>query len=240
VKYAIISDIHSNLEAFERTLSEIDDIGVNWIICLGDIVGYGANPNECVDIIRERNIISIMGNHDVVACGRKEPIDFNPIARDAALWTRNELTTENKDFLNNLPQAKEIEDFLIVHGSLSDPDLYIFSNEDASMEFDLMDNYNICFFGHTHVRIYYVYLNNLIENFYYDNIGINGDNKYLINPGSVGQPRDRDPRASFLIYDHKDNEVKFIRLEYDIYSAQEKIILAGLDKMLAYRLSVGL
>ncbi|MDA2919567.1 metallophosphatase family protein [Desulfobacterota bacterium AH_259_B03_O07] len=240
MKYAIISDIHSNLEAFERTLLEIDDIGVNWIICLGDIVGYGANPNECVDIIRERNIISIMGNHDVVACGRKEPIDFNPIARDAALWTRNELTTENKDFLNNLPQAKEIEDFLIVHGSLSDPDLYIFSNEDASMEFHLMDNYNICFFGHTHVRIYYVYLNNLIENFYDDNIGINGDNKYLINPGSVGQPRDRDPRASFLIYDHKDNEVKFIRLEYDIYSAQEKIILAGLDKRLAYRLSVGL
>jgi len=240
MKYAIISDIHSNLEAFERTLLEIDDIGVNGIICLGDIVGYGASPNECVDIVRERNIISIVGNHDVVACGKKEPMDFNPIAREAALWTRDELTKESEEYLNNLPQAKEIEDFLVVHGSLTDPNFYIFSDQDASIEFSHMVNHNICFFGHTHVRIYYVYLNNLVESFDDDSISINGNTKYLINPGSVGQPRDGDSRASFLIFDENEKQIDFVRLDYDIDTAQEKIIQAGLDRKLAYRLSLGL
>ncbi len=240
MNYAIISDIHSNLEAFERTLVEIDGMGVDKIVCLGDIVGYGASPNECLDIVRERQLTSIIGNHDMVACGRGEPYNFNPIARDAALWTRNELTEENRDFLSSLPHQRQIEDFMIVHGAISDPDLYIFSSFEASIEFNLMVKAKTCFFGHTHVKVYYVYSHGRAEGFTDDEIELSGENLYLVNPGSVGQPRDRDPRASFLIYEHDEKTIKFFRLEYDIMTAQEKIIAAGLDKRLAYRLSTGM
>jgi predicted phosphodiesterase len=239
MNYAVISDIHSNLEAFERTLSEIDGMGVDKIVCLGDIVGYGASPNECLDIVRERQLTSVIGNHDMVACGRGEPYNFNPIARDAALWTRNELTDENRDFLFSLPHQRQIEDFLIVHGAISDPDLYIFSSSEAFLEFNLMIEAKICFFGHTHVKVYYVYAHGRVECFTNDEVELSEENFYLINPGSVGQPRDRDPRASFLIYEHDEKTIKFFRLEYDIMTAQEKIIAAGLDKRLAYRLSMG-
>jgi putative phosphoesterase len=239
MNYAIISDIHSNLEAFERTLFEIDRIGVDEIVCLGDIVGYGASPNECVDIVRERKLTSIIGNHDMVACGKHEPYNFNPIARDAALWTRRELTKGNRDFLYSLPHQLEIQDFLIVHGAISDPDLYLFSSSEAILEFNLMIKAKICFFGHTHIKVYYVCSHGSVEGFTDDEVGLSGENLYLVNPGSVGQPRDRDPRASFLIYKHDEKTIKFIRLEYDIMTAQEKIIGAGLDKRLAYRLSIG-
>ena len=238
--YAIISDVHSNLEALERVLKEIDRFRANKTICLGDIVGYGANPNECVDIIKERNVESIIGNHDIVACGKKEPYDFNPVARAAVLWTRKMLTSENREFLNNLPDMKLVDDFLIVHGAVSDPDLYIFSSYEARMEFKLMKKHNVCFFGHTHVRTYYVLVNDDIRQFFDHEFKIEPKAKYLINPGSVGQPRDRDPRSSFLIYDSKEGYVKYIRLEYDIGTAQKKIIDVGLDRRLADRLSLGM
>jgi diadenosine tetraphosphatase ApaH/serine/threonine PP2A family protein phosphatase len=238
MRYAIISDIHSNLEALNRVLEEIDKLHVNKTLCLGDIVGYGANPNECIEIIKERNVESIIGNHDIVACGKKEPYNFNPVARAAALWTRKELTPENGEFLYNLPHMKSVDDFLIVHGAISDPDLYIFSSYEAGDEFELMKKHKVCFFGHTHVRTYYILTNDIGQLFDYE-LNIEPNNKYLINPGSVGQPRDGDPRASFLIYDGEDSFIKFIRLEYDINTAKRKIIEAGLDKRLAERLSYG-
>ncbi|MBI2487318.1 MAG: metallophosphoesterase family protein [Deltaproteobacteria bacterium] len=239
MKYGIISDIHANLEALNTTLQEIDKLDANKIICLGDIVGYGANPNECLERIKERKIDSIMGNHDVVACGKKEPDNFNPVARDAALWTRHVLTQENREFLYNLPERREFEDFLIVHGGISDPDLYIFSTYDTIPEFNLMKKQSVCFFGHTHVRTYYVFQDDAITCLFDYEIKIEPKAKYLINPGSVGQPRDRDPRASFLIYDTEKGIVKFTRLEYDLSLAQKKIIEAGLDRRLADRLSMG-
>jgi diadenosine tetraphosphatase ApaH/serine/threonine PP2A family protein phosphatase len=239
MRYAIISDIHSNLEALKRVLEEIYKRGADKIICLGDIVGYGANPNECVDIIREGNVESIIGNHDIIACGKDEPYNFNPVASAAALWTRKELTPENKEFLNNLPDMRLLDDFLIVHGAISDPDSYILSSYDARMEFKLMRKHNICFFGHTHVRIHYTLSNDDVRQSFDYEFNIEPTSKYLINPGSVGQPRDRDPRASFLIYDKKKGFVKFIRLEYDIKEAQRKIIEAKLDRRLADRLSYG-
>ncbi len=239
MNYAIISDIHSNLEAFERILFEIDKIGVDEIVCLGDIVGYGASPNECLDIVRERQVTSIIGNHDMVACGSGDAHNFNPIARDAGLWTRNELTEVNRDFLSSLPHQRVIEDFLIVHGAISDPDLYIFSSSEAFLEFNLMIKARICFFGHTHVKVYYVCSNSRVQSFTDDEVRLSEENLYLVNPGSVGQPRDRDPRASFLVFEHDKKNIKFFRLEYDIMTAQEKIIDAGLDKRLAYRLSMG-
>ncbi len=240
MKYAIISDIHSNLEALRRVLEEIDKLGVDRIICLGDIVGYGANPNECVEIIRERKIESIMGNHDIVACGGKEPFDFNPVARDAVLWTRAALTAENRKFLHNLPEAREMDGFLIVHGAISDSDLYVFSEYDAFSEFKLMKKWNICFFGHTHVRAYYIFLGDDVCCLSDYEFKIEPEAKYLINPGSVGQPRDRDPRSSFLVYDSEEAIVSFIRQEYDIELAKKKIIKSGLDRRLADRLYLGI
>jgi predicted phosphodiesterase len=240
MKYAIISDIHSNLEALKSVFREIDKLGADRTICLGDVVGYGANPNECLEIIRERKIESIIGNHDVVACGKREPFDFNPVAKEAALWTRAVLTTENREFLRNLPEARGIDGFLIVHGAISDPDLYIFSVYDAFSEFKLMKKWNICFFGHTHVRTYYVFLGDDVRCLSNYEFKIEPEGKYLINPGSVGQPRDRDPRSSFLIYDSEESVVRFIRQEYDIESAKKKIIESGLDRRLADRLSLGI
>ncbi len=239
MRYAIISDIHSNLEALKRVLEEIDRLGVDKTVCLGDIVGYGGNPNECVEVIKERNVESIIGNHDKVACGKEEPYNFNPVARAAALWTRKELTPDNREFLNNLPDTRFLDDFLMVHGAVSDPDLYIVSSYDALMEFRLMKKNSVCFFGHTHVRTCYTLLNDDVRQSFDHELRIEPDYKYLINPGSVGQPRDRDPRASFLIFDKKEGSVKFIRLEYDIEKAQRKIIEAGLDRRLADRLSSG-
>jgi len=162
------------------------------------------------------------------------------MARSAILWTRGTLTRDNKDYLLDLPDKREIEDLLIVHGAISDPDKYIFSEGDTLREFELMKNCNICFFGHTHVRVFYVLTDDEIRGFYDDGLRINKDGKYLINPGSVGQPRDRDHRVSFLIYDDERETVEYSRLEYDIASAQKKIIEAGLDTRLAYRLSLGI
>ncbi len=239
MKYAIISDIHANLEALDTTLKQIDKLGADKIICLGDIVGYGANPNECVETIRERSIESIIGNHDAVACGKTEPDNFNPVARDAALWTRNSLTEENREFLSELDESKLIDDFLIVHGAISDTDHYIFTAYDALIEFNLMKKQSVCFFGHTHVRTYYTFQNDSSTNHLDYEFKIDVKAKYLINPGSIGQPRDRDPRASFLVYDTEKRTVKFTRVEYDISTTQKKIIEAGLDRRLADRLSFG-
>ena len=224
MKYAVISDIHANLEAFLSVLAEIDSLSPDAVVCLGDIVGYGADPNACVDIIREREIPSVMGNHDAAASGATEPWNFNDAAREAVLWTRDELTNENRDFLVSLPERIETEDYMAVHGAISDPDKYIFSYRDAEPEFGLMNDYGLCFFGHTHVPA--------------DHASPAEPKRRLINPGSVGQPRDRDPRAAFLVYD-TESGVEFRRAEYDISAAQGKIIWKGLDSQLAKRLSHG-
>lgn len=228
MKYAVISDIHANLEAFLSVLEEIDSLRPDAVVCLGDIVGYGADPNACVDIIRERGIPSVMGNHDAAASGATEPWNFNDAARDAVLWTRDELTNENKDLIAALPDRIETRHFMAVHGAISDPDKYIFTRRDAEPEFRLMDDYSLCFFGHTHVPAQYQPTRGP---------GADGG-KSLVNPGSVGQPRDRDPRAAFLVYD-TESGVEFRRTEYDIRSAQRKIIENGLDSRLAERLSYG-
>lgn len=239
MKYALISDIHANLEAFSSVLAEIDRSGVEKIICLGDIVGYGADPNACVEIVRERNITSILGNHDAAACGLYEPTHFNPAARHAVLWTRTELTRENNEFLRNLPDRIVIDNFLAVHGAISDPDKYIISAYDAEPEFALLDKQDICFFGHTHVAVCYALENKHVREITGPEIEFADGVKYLVNPGGVGQPRDGDPRASFIIYD-SEGRAEYRRIAYDIQTAQEKIINKGLNRMLAERLSYGL
>lgn len=239
MKYAVISDIHANLEAFVSVLAEIDRTAVGEIVCLGDIVGYGADPNACVEIVRERGIASIMGNHDAAACGVYEPFHFNPAAREAVLWTRKELSDENRDFLRNLPESEIIDNFLIVHGAISDPDKYIMSAYDAEPELTLLRSRDVCFFGHTHVGVCYALENKNVREITGSEIELENGVKYLINPGSVGQPRDGDPRASFLIYDN-EGRAEYRRPGYDVEKAQEKIINKGLNRILAERLSYGL
>ncbi len=236
---AIISDIHANLEALEKVLNDIRNRGVEAVFGLGDIVGYGADPNDCTAIIREMAIACIMGNHDAVASGRSTPDNFNPIAKQAVLWTRDTLSPEHKDYLSGLPQIERSHGFLRVHGAISHPDRYIKWTASAAEEFTLLTEHNLCFFGHTHVSVNYVYEHNRVTENHDARIGLNTDSKYLINPGSVGQPRDRDPRASYSLYDTSNATVENIRLEYDIEKAQNKIIRAGLPEELATRLSYG-
>ncbi|MEW6144746.1 MAG: metallophosphoesterase family protein [Thermodesulfobacteriota bacterium] len=238
MRYAIISDIHANLEALQAVLREIDWCSADRIICLGDIVGYGASPNECVETIMSLNITSLIGNHDKAACGLAEPVGFNPAARQAALWTRMELTGENKDYLKSLPDEDEVDGFMIVHGAPSDPDKYILSTYDAAPEFPLMGKMSLCFFGHTHVSCVFTFADGVVRFSRDDRLQLRSGWSYLVNPGSVGQPRDRDPRASFLIYDERGG-AEFRRVGYPVEIAQKKIIDSGLDPFLAERLSYG-
>lgn len=244
--YAVISDIHSNLEALTAVLEKIDSIGVDEVLCLGDLVGYNSNPNECVEIVRKRGIRSVVGNHDVRACGLKEPYDFNDIAREAILWTRKALKGENLGFLKGLPERIYLRDGrgVAVHGALVDgTDTYILSPWIALRNFEEMkgspDLPHLCFFGHTHVRITYQYLEGRVITRFDQEIALDPKGLYLINPGSVGQPRDRDPRASFLIYDTRRETVTFHRVPYDIDLCYRKIVEAGLPKKLGERLKAG-
>jgi diadenosine tetraphosphatase ApaH/serine/threonine PP2A family protein phosphatase len=246
MRYAVISDIHSNLEALEAALSEIDGLKADETVCLGDIVGYNANPNECLDIIRERGIRSVMGNHDSRATGHEYPHGFNPAAAHAVLWTRQTVTEENRRFLRELPKTLDIDErVLAVHGWINDTDSYIFGTYDAGENFKLLNDLKggergaLCFFGHTHVRVAYVEEHGGAVSNMDNPLILDPSLNYLANPGSVGQPRDNDPRASFLILDVEESEIAFHRVDYDIETTARKVLGAGLPGMLAERLKTG-
>ncbi len=244
MRYAVISDIHSNLEALETVFREIDRIGVDRIVSLGDLVGYNADPNECVRMIEERNILSLMGNHDAAVCGLEDPADFNPIARAAVLWTRQVLEPRRRSFLEGLtPEATLSEGIRLVHGSLIHRDHYLRSH------YDIMENIRrmrgaepeirMLFFGHTHIQVAFAFEGEEPVVLSSRKFSVRDDSLYLVNPGSVGQPRDRDPRCAFLLYDGEAQTVEFVRLPYDINACSEKIISAGLPGALADRLQTG-
>lgn len=250
MKYAIISDPHSNLEALRAVLAKIKTLGVDKSVCLGDIVGYNADPNECVELLRSSAISTVMGNHDSCAAGLKEPVGFNPAAKKAVLWTRSILTEENAEYLKSLPRSIRVAgDIMAVHGWVNDTDRYIFGPKDAAMNFSILKRAaaeraemarGVCFFGHTHVPAAYMSEDERARELDREMMTIDTDGGlYLVNPGSVGQPRDRDPRASFLIYDTKDHSVSYHRVQYDIDKTMRKIINAGLPEMLAERLKRG-
>jgi predicted phosphodiesterase len=243
VRIAVIADIHANLEALESVIGRIAELTVDDIVCLGDIVGYNANPNECVDIIRREKIVSVLGNHDVSASGREEPNGFNALARSAVFWTREHLTRENRLFLLHLPPETRMGDFILVHGSIHDTNRYLLSRDAAADNFHLLaglpGDLKLCFFGHTHIGMTFIDLQGSISSDLSSELLLSSGMRYLINPGSVGQPRDGDPRASFLVYDSDDRTVRFFRVEYDIKRCQDKIVRAGLPPQLAWRLKHG-
>ncbi len=244
MRYAIISDIHSNLEALEVVLRETDRIGVDRIVSLGDVVGYNANPNECIQLLQDRGIPSLMGNHDAAACGLEEPVDFNPVAREALQWTRRALKPEHRDALKGLPEQMTLTDGLrLAHGSLLYRDHYLSSHDDIMENIRLMraaePEIRVLFFGHTHIQSAVACNEETLTVISSPRFSIREDNLYVINPGSVGQPRDRDPRCAFLLYDEETHTVELIRLPYDVHACSEKILSSGLPGRLADRLHTG-
>ncbi len=239
MRYGIFGDIHGNLEALQAVLNDMEQQGVTTLVCLGDIVGYGANPKECLDIIRELGCPVVMGNHDEETCENRHLREFNRSAAHAIMWTRDQLSEEDKNFLRNLRYFQYVDEFTIVHASLDSPSSwgYIFNEMDAAASFTYQTT-QICFFGHTHVPHVFMRDSGLRGGFY-SKIKISPRRKYMINAGGVGQPRDGDWRAAYAIYDTVEQTVTLRRVEYDIITAQKKILEAGLPPRLAERLAVG-
>lgn len=238
--YAIISDIHANLDAFEVVLDAIDARGVDQTVCLGDVVGYNPNPNECADIIRNREIPTICGNHDAVACGREDPLGFNPVAQAAAEWTRDALREDNRAWLRELPDSRVFSDFFAAHGSPGNRDQYLFSWQDIVPHVLVLEQHdlNLCFFGHTHNAGIFTPagMGELDETGAFT---VEEGKFVFINPGSVGQPRDGDPRAGFGFYDSDTGRFEQVRLEYPIEKTAERIADSGLPVFLGDRLYLG-
>lgn len=240
MRYAIISDIHANAEALKTVLDTIDKEKIDQIVCLGDVVGYNAEPNECIEILKERNIPTILGNHDAVACELEEPWGFNAVAMPAILWTRRELTRENYEWLQRLPDTLNFGDFAVVHGAPKNHNTYLFSWEDIHPHLYFFDeqNVNLCFFGHTHLPS----ILSVDGSYMVDEDGIfqlKPGKSYFINPGSVGQPRDGDARSAFGIFDSEKLIFQLVRVEYAIEVTAEKILRVNLHPFLAERLHHG-
>ncbi len=235
--YGIIGDIHSNFDALMAVVEDISKAHIDKLLCVGDIIGYAAEPAKCIDLIRELNCTVVAGNHDYAAIGRFPLTYFNDDAKSSVLWTSKQLLRDQLDYLKNLPLVLELDDLTIVHASLNRPEFftYILSSIDAQRCFDLLNN-PVCFFGHTHVPLA-IYLNN--ETVHLDKgncFHLQTVEKALVNVGSVGQPRDWDIRASYAIYDSSQKTIQIKRVKYDIQSAMSKIRLAGLPAANALRL----
>jgi predicted phosphodiesterase len=242
----IFSDVHGNLEALNALLKFAQKRRIDRYVCLGDLVGYGASPNETIQKIRTLKPLSLIrGNHDKAVSGRDSIETFNPIAAAAIHWTRDMILKKNLEFLAHLPQGPLTVDgeFAICHGSPFDEDYYIFGEFDAAEAFDYLE-IPLAFFGHTHFPFVYTKRDGQVEGQFLEGstneIKLEKGLSYLINPGSVGQPRDRNSRAACAVYDRDLRQVKFFRLEYDIAEAQKKILRAELPSALAERLSLGI
>ncbi len=243
MRYGIISDVHGNMAALQRVFDYLDGQHVTNCLCCGDIVGYGAHPNECCDMMRERECVCVMGNHDEAAWRPEKDRWFTGAARACIEWTREVLTSENIEFLSELPRTQMVDQIQICHGSLPDPDAYVYDPYTAAQTLDRM-NGRVCFFGHTHCTSWFVEDEPRTLPSHYSNpsgceIQIKSDRRYMINPGSVGQPRDGNSQAACAIYDTDEDLVTIKRLGYDVEAAQSAIIDAGLPGEMASRLSVG-
>jgi diadenosine tetraphosphatase ApaH/serine/threonine PP2A family protein phosphatase len=245
MRYLILSDIHANLEALDAVVAAAPPSEFDRLLVLGDIVGYGADPNAVVDRVRALNPHGIIrGNHDKVASGVESAEGFNQAARFAAMWTLESLTQGNRDYLTGLPMGPlVIDDVEICHGSPDDEDEYVFEPVDA-IEALRGTQREVCFFGHTHVAIGYWMSATAFDVIVPDpnddtTLELVAERRYMLNPGSVGQPRDGDPRAAFGIFDSEKRTVLFRRVPYDVSGAQAKIVKAGLPEGLARRLAVG-
>jgi len=239
-RFAILSDVHSNIEALDAALALIrpDDK----LLCLGDIVGYGPNPNECVAKIKELSFATVLGNHDVAAIDNFGLAYFNPAAREAMRWTQRVISAASKEWLNSLGYEFRMPEFLLVHGAPKNYFEYILDKAGAARAFAATDA-PIVFIGHTHIAEYYgLEPDGTISHKHFQQGGqvvLEPGTRYIVNVGSVGQPRDLNPRSSFGLYDSDKRTVDIVRFDYPIAKVQEKIASAHLPEALARRLLVG-
>ncbi len=227
MRFAILSDIHANLEALEAVLADARGHRCTHFICLGDVVGYNANPRECLDLVRKLDCPVVKGNHDEEVTLSTSSEHFNELAERAIQWTRDTLTDPDKEWLRKLPLQKRVHDFTIVHAT----------NLDAVASFTYQRT-AVCFFGHTHVPMVFV-RDQGVRQERIEHVRIEPGKKYFINAGSVGQPRDGNWHAAYCIYDVENKLVELVRVKYDVATAQKKISKAGLPQLLAERLALG-
>lgn len=245
MRYLILSDLHANLEAVRAVLADARGRRYDRVLCLGDIVGYGPDPNEVVELLRAQSPYAVIrGNHDKVAAGIDDGEEFSEVALAAALWTRGTLSRESFRYLAGLPQGPlEVDGFLISHGTPLVEDDYLLCDEDAASVFDTME-FSIAFFGHTHFACAFFRCGEeetqlqMLEG-EECSFSVEPGVRYLINPGSIGQPRDQDPRAAYAIYDPGIRTVTVHRVAYDVLSAQERMRAERLPPALAQRLEFG-
>jgi diadenosine tetraphosphatase ApaH/serine/threonine PP2A family protein phosphatase len=245
MKYAVFGDIHANWEALEAVLADASAMGCTEYVCLGDVVGYNANPRECLQKVQEMGCPVVKGNHDEEASVDTSLEGLNPLAARALHWTRDSLTTEDRQWLRDLKLVRQVRDFTIVHATLDTPAgwSYVTNKFDAMASFSYQFT-QLCFHGHTHTPRFYVKHGSVEavageETELGRRLQILDGSKYFVNVGSVGQPRDGDWRAAYAVYDLSTRQITIRRLEYDLQTAQEKILGAGLPEMLANRLAIG-
>jgi len=247
MRFLILSDIHSNLEALNTVLEQAAG-QYDQVLCCGDIVGYGPDPNAVVERVREFHPQVIRGNHEKAALGMVDLSLFNPLAKRAALWTQGELEASNRSYLASIQAGPlDVPPLTLVHGSLLDEDQYLIDLEDALESFPLA-RYPVTFFGHTHVQGGFVRLQDgragllnpeIKRGSSESQLHIDPEQRYLVNPGAVGQPRDYDSRAAFVIYDTEAQLVRYFRTSYPIERTQAKMVAAQLPQYLIDRLSLG-
>jgi predicted phosphodiesterase len=242
MRVLIISDIHANLTALETVIQKAGNFDAVW--CLGDLVGYGPDPNECIDRVKKLpNLSCIIGNHDLAALQQLDSESFNPEARTAILWTQKSLTESSKIFLNDLPEKVELDKVTLSHGSPRHPVWeYLLDPRTATLNFDYFST-PLCFVGHTHLPVIYTLVGiqkSALLDIPEPNTMIPlSSRKAILNPGSVGQPRDRDPRAAFALYDDETLTWDYRRVEYDVRSVQERMRNAGLPERHIQRIAAG-
>lgn len=240
MRVAIFGDIHSNLEGLQAVLADAKAHECTHYVCLGDIVGYNANPKECLDIVRDLDCPTVKGNHDELACLSTHPSNVSGLANEGIAYTRNHLEPADVQWLDSLKFVRQVRDFTVVHATLDTPNRwgYVLNQLDAGASFSYQHT-QVCFFGHTHVPRAYIRDHHVQTLEHWENIAVEQGKKYFINAGSVGQPRDGDWRSAYVIYHVKENRVELRRLEYDLATTQKKIIDAGLPHRLASRLEDG-
>ncbi len=243
-KYGLISDIHANYEALKVALDYLNMVGVDKILCLGDLVGYGAQPTECIHAVKDKpNVYCIAGNHDRQVIGDKDP-RMRKTATTVLEWTADNISPSNSRYLKQLPQGITVDEvFIMVHGSLVERDAYILNSQEISRNFECLINdfkgMKVCFFGHSHIPMVAGTKGVIADLHDTKSFQLDRNDYYLINPGSVGQPRDKCPLSSFGIFDAENWTMTLVRRPYDIRAAQRAIIDNGLPEKFARRLAVG-
>lgn len=243
MRYAIIADIHANLAAFRAVLDDIERQGrVEKVWCLGDVVGYGPDPHECIELLCQTDHACVAGNNDWAAIGRIDTALFNPDAAAAAHWTAQQLSPSDIKYLENLPLTIEEDDFTLVHGSPREPIWEYLTSATIAKENFAYFRSRFCLVGHSHVPLVFSYDESgaCSSRQFLTNVGLAlGRSRLIINPGGVGQPRDGNPQASYALYDSETRLVSLYRVPYDIRSTQGKMVAHGLPMLLVARLKYG-